>query len=91
MDDAQQAALRAIEAKWTTLPPKENTMLDALLATIGVLGLLATIAVKFGKSCTEAMARHAERREDPPDTGPAPAAKRVCPHRRRRRKAAAGR
>ena len=66
-------------------------MLDALLATIGILGLLATIAVKFGKSCTEAMARHAERQQDPLDTGSAPAAKRACPHRRRRRKASTGR
>ncbi len=66
-------------------------MLDALLATIGILGLLATVAVKFGTSCTEAMARHAERQEDPPDTAPAPASARACPHRRRRRKAAAGR
>jgi len=66
-------------------------MLDALLATIGILGLLATIAVKFGKSCTEAMARHAERHEDPPETGPAPASPRACPHRRRRSKALARR
>ncbi|MGI4841898.1 MAG: hypothetical protein ACRYF7_01160 [Janthinobacterium lividum] len=66
-------------------------MLDALLATIGILGLLATIALKFGKSCQEAMARHAERQEDPSATAPAPAAKRACPHRRPRRKAPAGR
>ena len=69
----------------------EETMLDALLATIGILGLLATIAVKFGKSCADAVARHAERREDPLDTGPAPAAKRACPHRRRRGHAPASR
>lgn len=66
-------------------------MLDALLATIGVLGLLATIAVKFGTSCTEAMARHAEQHGDPPENGQAPASAPACPHRRRRRKAPAGR
>lgn len=66
-------------------------MLDALLATIGILGLLATIAIKFGKSCTDAMARHTDSREDPPETEPPPGDKRACPHRRRRRNASAGR
>ena len=66
-------------------------MLDALLATIGTLGILATLALGFGKACTEALVRNALDRHPGQDPAPVPApvpvlARVACPHRRLRRR-----
>jgi hypothetical protein len=62
-------------------------MLDALLATIGTLGILLTLALKFGKAGADAMQREAERQDDPAGAArKTPAGRRPCPHRRSRRR-----
>lgn len=62
-------------------------MLDALLATIGTLGILATLALRFGKGCADALVRNALDRHPGQAPAPVPALARVpCPHRRLRRR-----
>ena len=62
-------------------------MLDALLATIGTLGILLTLAIRFGKAGAAATEREADVRDDPSDAVPeTPAGRRACPHRRSRRR-----
>ena len=61
-------------------------MLDALLATIGALGILLTLAIKFSTAAAAAMQRAADSQDDPADAAAqTPARRRACLHRRSRR------
>lgn len=61
-------------------------MLDALLATIGILGILLTLAIKFSKAAAAAMQGAADSQDDAADAAAqTPAGRRACPHRRSRR------
>jgi hypothetical protein len=41
---------------------REDTMLSILLETIGILGVLISLAANFGKPCVDAMARGRRKR-----------------------------
>lgn len=62
-------------------------MLDALLATIGTLGILLTLAVKFRAGAVQREASEAGGEDDATDAAaPTPGGRRACPHRRARRR-----
>lgn len=66
-------------------------MLDALLATIGTLGILLTLAVKFRAGAVQREASEADSEaageDDATDAAaPAPGGRRACPHHRARRR-----
>lgn len=60
-------------------------MLDALLATIGILGILATFALKRSKACADAML-HAAAEDNPSPPDAAMPGQRACPRRRQGRR-----
>ena len=65
-------------------------MLDALLATIRTLGILLTLAIKF-KAGADTVPGEAGRQDDieadaSDAAAPTPDGRRICPHRRARRR-----